>query len=56
MTGLRSHSEGSAGQGPMPKPSAHIHEVICAGVAANRRMSRQISYQNQSFKRFMVKR
>ena len=33
MTGLRSHSDGSKEHRPMPRPSAHIHEVICAGVA-----------------------
>jgi hypothetical protein len=33
MTGLRSHSDGSKVHRPMPSPSAHIHEVICAGVA-----------------------
>ena len=33
MTGLRSHSDGTSEHRPMPRPSAHIHEVICAGVA-----------------------
>ena len=33
MTGLRSHSDGTSEHRPMPKPSAHIHEVTCAGVA-----------------------
>ena len=35
MTGWRSHSEGSAEHRPMPSPSAHIQDVICAGVAPN---------------------
>ncbi len=35
MTGLRSHSEGTSEHRPMPRPSAQIHEVICAGVAPN---------------------
>ena len=33
MTGWRSSSEGTSEHSPMPSPSAHIHEVICAGVA-----------------------
>ncbi len=33
ITGLRSHSEGSNDPRPMPSPRAHIHELICAGVA-----------------------
>ena len=33
ITGLRSTSDGSAEHRPMPRPSAHIHELICAGVA-----------------------
>ncbi len=33
MTGWRSISEGTAEHRPMPRPRAHIHEVICAGVA-----------------------
>lgn len=35
MTGFLSHSEGSAEHSPMPSPSAHIQDVICAGVAPN---------------------
>jgi hypothetical protein len=35
MTGWRSHREGKAEHRPMPNPRAHIHEVICAGVAPN---------------------
>jgi len=33
MTGLRSSSDGTREHRPMPSPSAHIHDVICAGVA-----------------------
>ena len=33
ITGLRSSSEGTAQHRPMPQPRAHIHELICAGVA-----------------------
>ena len=33
ITGWRSTSEGTAEHSPMPSPSAHIQEVICAGVA-----------------------
>ncbi len=33
ITGMRSHSEGSSDAKPMPSPSAHIHEAVCAGVA-----------------------
>ena len=33
ITGWCSHSEGRAEHRPMPRPSAHIHEVIWAGVA-----------------------
>ena len=33
MTGLRNHSEGTSEHKPMPRPSAHIQDVICAGVA-----------------------
>ena len=35
MTGCLRMSEGMAEARPMPSPSAHIHEVICAGVAPN---------------------
>ena len=35
ITGLRSHSDGTSEHSPMPSPSAHIQEVICAGVAWN---------------------
>ena len=33
MTGWRSSSEGTSEHSPMPKPKAHIHEVMWAGVA-----------------------
>ena len=33
ITGWRHHSDGSSVHKPMPRPSAHIHELICAGVA-----------------------
>ena len=33
ITGWRHHSDGSSVHSPMPRPSAHIHELICAGVA-----------------------
>ncbi len=33
ITGFRSHSDGKAEHSPMPRPSAHIQELICAGVA-----------------------
>ena len=33
ITGLRNHSDGTSEHSPMPSPSAHIHDVICAGVA-----------------------
>lgn len=33
MTGMRSTSEGTREHSPMPRPSAHIQEVICPGVA-----------------------
>ena len=33
ITGLRSNSDGTREHRPMPKPSAQIHDVICAGVA-----------------------
>ena len=33
ITGFLSTSEGSAEHSPMPRPSAHIHELICSGVA-----------------------
>ena len=33
MTGLRSQSEGRAEHNPMPRPSAHIHELMTSGVA-----------------------
>jgi len=33
MTGFFSHSEGIAEHRPIPQPSAHIHELICSGVA-----------------------
>ena len=35
MTGLRKMSEGTREHRPIPSPSAHIQEVICAGVAPN---------------------
>ena len=35
MTGLRSHNDGTSEHSPIPSPSAHIQEVICAGVAWN---------------------
>ena len=43
ITGLRSQSDGSSVHKPMPRPSAHIHELICAGVAPrqNRRWRRR---------------
>ena len=33
ITGLRNHSEGTSVHRPMPRPIAHIHEAITAGVA-----------------------
>ena len=33
MTGLRKMSDGTAQHKPIPQPSAHIQELICAGVA-----------------------
>lgn len=33
ITGWRNHSEGSSVHSPMPRPSAHIHELICAVLA-----------------------
>ena len=33
ITGLRSSSEGSAQHKPIPQPSAHIQELICAALA-----------------------
>ena len=33
ITGRRQTSDGSRVHRPMPTPSAHIHELICAGVA-----------------------
>ena len=35
MTGWRRISEGTSEHSPMPRPSAHIQDVICAGVAPN---------------------
>ena len=35
ITGLRSHKDGTSEHSPMPSPSAHTQEVICAGVAWN---------------------
>ena len=35
ITGWRRMSEGTSEHRPMPKPRAHIHEVICPGVAPN---------------------
>ena len=32
-TGWRYHSDSSTVVAPMPRPSAHIQEVVCAGVA-----------------------
>jgi len=37
MTGWRKISEGTSEHRPMPRPSAHIQDVICAGVAPNAR-------------------
>ena len=33
ITGWRSQSDGSTLHKPIPRPNAHIHELICAGVA-----------------------
>src|SRR6185312_389953 len=33
ITGMRKSSEGTSEHSPMPRPSAHIHEEICAAVA-----------------------
>ena len=33
ITGFFRISDGTAVHRPMPRPSAHIHEVICSGVA-----------------------
>ena len=33
ITGLRHQSDGSAVASPMPRPSAHIHELMNSGVA-----------------------
>ena len=33
ITGLRNHSEGTRLHKPIPRLSAHIQELICAGVA-----------------------
>ena len=33
ITGWRSHNEGSSEPRPMPRPSAHIQEAVCAGDA-----------------------
>ena len=35
MTGFFRIRDGTAVHRPMPSPSAHIHELICAGVAPN---------------------
>ncbi len=35
ITGCFKSSDGMADVRPMPSPSAHIHEVICSGVAPN---------------------
>ena len=35
ITGLRKISDGTSEHSPMPKPNAHIQDVICAGVAPN---------------------
>ena len=33
ITGFFSHSDGKAVVSPMPRPSAHIQDVVCSGVA-----------------------
>ena len=33
ITGFFNHSDGTSEHKPMPQPKAHIHELICAGVA-----------------------
>ena len=33
ITGFFSHNDGKAVVSPMPRPSAHIQDVVCSGVA-----------------------
>jgi len=33
ITGWRNNREGSSVHSPMPRPSAHIHELVCSGLA-----------------------